>query len=425
MHLQMPAIRSAIDEKNDCVHVYDVAAMWRRLIFIVTLAVPMVAAHAGQAPAGKSSQSAEDHLNLAKRYLSEQKTGEAIAELKQVLALDPGNIEARGNLGVLLYFRGDDAGAIPNLRAALKAQPDLWKIQALLGMAEDRVGDPQASRSDIETAFPHLDDAKVQLDAGQVLMNLYLNDGDLEKASSIVSTLLAARPADASLLYLSYRIHADLASRAMLTMAIADPDSAQLHEAMARELAKAGETDRAIAAYREALKIDPQLPGAHTDLGDLFYHSMDEKQQAAAASEFQAALHVNPKDEKAELAMGVLAAQHGDLKAAYADDSRALQLEPNDSDACTELAKVLIQMDRKDEARQLLERAVEIEPSNYVAHYRLGTLYRQQGKTAEAKQEVDLYLRYRDTHDKLEKIVHDMRVTSDEDAANKQTRSKQ
>ena len=69
--------------------------------------------------------------------------------------------------------------------------------------------------------------------------------------------------------------------------------------------------------------------------------------------------------------MGVLAARRGDLKTAYTDDSRALQLEPNDSDACTELAKVLIQMDRKDEARQLLERAVQSEPSNYVAHFRL------------------------------------------------------
>ncbi len=398
--------------------------MWRGLLLFASLAVPVLAAPAGQAPTGTTPQIAEDHLNLAKRYLSEQKTDLAIAELKQVVALDPANVEARGNLGVLLYFRGDYAGAIPELRAAMKAQPDLWKIQALLGMAEDRVGDQKASRDDLETAFPHLSDEKVQLDAGGVLLDLYSNSGDLDKAAGVVSILLTVRPADSSLLYLSYRIHSDLANRAILTMAIADPGSAELYQAMARELAKQGKADQAIADYREALRINPRLAGAHTELGDLFFHSADGKLKAAAAGEFEAALEANPRDEKAELAAGVLAAQRGDLKAAYADDSRALQLEPNDADACTELAKVLIQMDRKDAARELLERAVQIEPSNYVAHFRLSTLYRQQGKTEEAKQQVELYLRYKQMHEKLEKVIHDMRPHPPEDEADNQTGAK-
>jgi Flp pilus assembly protein TadD len=125
---------------------YDVGAMWARLLLFVSLAFPVLAASAGQAPAGTVAQSAEDHLNQAKRYVSEQKTDLAIAELKQVVALDPGNIEARGNLGVLLYFHGDYAGAVPELRATVQAQPDLWKIRALLGMAEDRTGDPDGAR---------------------------------------------------------------------------------------------------------------------------------------------------------------------------------------------------------------------------------------------------------------------------------------
>ncbi|MGA7339735.1 MAG: tetratricopeptide repeat protein [Terracidiphilus sp.] len=400
--------------------------MWGRLLFLAaSLAVPLFAAPTGQAPGGTSPQSAEDHLNLAKRYLTEKKTDMAISELKQVVALDPANVEAQGNLGVLLYFRGDYASAVPNLRAALKAQPDLWKIQALLGMAENLAGDRQASRDDLETAFPHLADQKVQLDAGGVLIDLYSNGGDLDKAASIVAALLTLRPTDASLLYLSYRIHSDLANRAILTIAIADPASAELYQAMARELAKQGQTDQAVADYREAIRINPRLPGAHTELGDLFYHSQDVKLQAAAAGEFQTALDVNPRDEKAELAMGILAARRGDVNSAYTDDSRALQLEPSDSDACTELAKVLIQMDRKDEARRLLERAVQIDPSNYVAHFRLGTLYRQQGKADEAKQQVELYLRYKQMHEKLEKIIHDLRVASAQDAADHETDSPQ
>ena len=396
---------------------YDVAAMCGRLLLFVLLAVPVLAAPAGQAPAATAPQSAEDHLNRAKHYVAEQKTDLAIAELKQVIALAPGNIEARGNLGVLLYFHSDYAGAVPELRATVQAQPDLWKIRALLGMAEDRTGDQQTAREDLEAAFPHLADEKVRVDAGEVLVDLYSNAGDLEKAASIVSTLLASRPTDPSLLYLSYRIHSDLANRAILTMAIADPESAEIHQAIARELARQGDTTQAIVNYREAIRINPQLPGVHTELGDLLYHSLDEKLQASAASEFQAALDANPRDEKAELAMGVLAARRGDLKAAYTADSHALQLDPNDSDACTELAKVLIQMDKNNEARLLLERAIQIDPANYVAHFRLSTLYRHQGKTDEAKQQVELYLRYKQMHEKVKKVIHDMRVASEQDTA--------
>ncbi len=404
---------------------YDVAAMWGKLLLCTCLAVPVLAAPAGQAPAGASGQGVEEHLNLARQYLAEQKTDLAIAELKQVVALDPANIEAHANLGVMLYFRGDYGGAIPELRAATKARSDLWKIQALLGMAEDQTGDRETSRNDLETAFPHLEtDAKVQLEAGEVLIDLYSNNGELEKATGVVSTLLAVRPTDASLLYLSYRLHSDLANRALLTMAMADPESAELEEATARELAKQGATDPAIAAYREALHIDPRLPGAHTDLGDLLYHSQDEQLKASAPTEFHKALDVNPKDEKAELGLGVIAAEDGDMKTAYADDSHALQLDPHDDDACTELAKVLIQMGKNDEARQLLERAIEIDPSNYVAHYRLSTLYRRQGKIDEAKQQVTLYLHYKGMHDKLEKIVHDMRVSSSQDATDLETGAK-
>jgi tetratricopeptide (TPR) repeat protein len=395
---------------QDRIPMYDVAAMWGRLLLFASLTVPVHAALAGQASSGAASQSAADHLNLAKRYLSEQKTDLAIAELKQVVAIDPANVEAQGNLGVLLYFRGDYAGAIPELRAATKAQPDLWKIQALLGMAEDRVGDQQASRSDLEAAFPHLAEEKVQLDAGRMLLDLYSNSGDLDQAANLVASLLATRPTDSSLLYLSYRIHSDLANRAILTMAVADPDGAEIHQAMARELARQGNIAQAIADYREAIRINPHLPGVHTELGDLLYHSQDDQLRTAAPNEFQAALAADPRDEKAQLAVGVFAELQGDVKTAYADDSRALQLEPNDSDACTELAKVLIHMSRDDEAQRLLERAVQIDPSNYVAHFRLGTLYRQQGKNDQAKQQVELYLRYKQTHDKIEQVFHDMRV---------------
>ena len=42
-----------------------------------------------------------------------------------VKALDPKNVDAQGNLGILLFFRPGYAQAVPHLRAAVKLQPEL------------------------------------------------------------------------------------------------------------------------------------------------------------------------------------------------------------------------------------------------------------------------------------------------------------
>lgn len=365
----------------------------------------------GQTPPTQENEIAQ-HSRLADQYLQEKRPDLAIPELETIVALDPGNIEAHGNLGVLLFFRGDYKDAVPQLDAAVKSQPDLWKLQALLGLAEGRLGESSASRTDLEAAFPHLKDEKIQQDVGEQLIDEYTADGELEKAANVVSTLLAARPTDASLVYLSYRIYSDLAGKSMLTLALVAPDSAEMHQVMARELARQGDNANAIANYREAIKLNPRLPGLHTELGDLLFHSDDMNLKAQAETEIRAALAVNPKDEQAELMLGMIAARRGDNNAAYEDYSRALLLDPNDGDACTELAKLLVAMNQPQNGMKMLERAIEIDPANDVAHYRLATLYRETGKMDEAKQQLALYLKYKKMRERMEKTFHDMRVLS-------------
>jgi cytochrome c-type biogenesis protein CcmH/NrfG len=365
---------------------------------------------------GQTTPSKQDQINqhtqLAQQYLKQQRPDLAIPELRALVALEPENVDAQGNLGVLLFFRGDYAGSVPHLRAALKAQPELWKIQALLGLAEGRLGDGDSSRHDLDTSFPHLTEEKFKIEVGRALIDNYTATGDLEKAATVVSAMLVAQPTDTTLLYTSYRLYTDLADKAMLTLALTAPNSAQMHQVMARELAKHGDEAPAIANYREAIKLDPKLPGVRFELGSLLYNSTDEKLKLEAEPEFKAALAENPNDEKSQLMLGMIAARRGDTKTAYDYYMRALQLEPDDQDAALELAKILVTMNQDDKAQQLLEHAIQIDPSNSVAHYRLGTIYRRQGKTEEANKEIDEYKKYKDMKDKLQKVFHDMRVES-------------
>jgi tetratricopeptide (TPR) repeat protein len=360
-------------------------------------------------------QQLETHSRLAQQYLSEGKPELALPELKAVVALDPANVDARANLGVLLFFRGSYADAVPQLRAALELRPDLWKIQALLGLAEKRTSSESEGRKDLESAFPHLQEEKFEMQVGNELIESYSATGDLDKAVAIVSTMLKLEPTNVVLIYTAYRLHSDLAGQAMLTLAMVAPNSAQMHQVMAHELSRQGEEAGAISNFRQALQLDPRLPGLHFELAEMLYNSSDRSLQAQAEGEFKAALAVNPSDEKAALGLGDIAAKRGDWNGAASYDRRALQLKPDDSDAEKELAKALISMNQPQEAQQMLEKAVEIDPTDATAHFRLSTLYRQQGRTEDAKRELVQYQKYKDMKEKLGKIFHQMRIETSED----------
>lgn len=369
----------------------------------------------GQAPAGApNSPTAQQHIASAQEDMRAHRPDLAIPELDAAVKLNPSDTDSQANLGVLLYFGHQFEASIPHLRAALQVKPELFKIQALLGLAEIHLHDNENARVDLASALPHLKGEKVQREAGDALVQIYMASDEIDKAASTVAVLLDADPTNTGLLLSSYRFYSELANNAIITLALAAPNSAELHQAMAQELARHGNDDAAVANYREAIKLNPKLPGLHYEFGSLLYNSVDEKLQAEAASEFQTALAIDPNDEKAQLMLGEEAARNGDLQKAFDAESRAVELQPNDSDACTELAKTMLAMHQPEKARSLLEHALSIDSMNETAHYRLSTLDRQQGKAEEAKQELAQYQKYKEMKAKLRSIFRDMRMKLDE-----------
>src|SRR5215467_2149674 len=168
------------------------------------------------------SQSVEDkqasfaaHLQKAKGFLDEKRPDLAIPELQAAAAIDPENVETQGNLGVLLYFQGKVADAIPHLRAAVERQPGLGKIQGLLGLGEVHTLDVARGRQDLESAFPVIDDPKFKVQVGLELITLYTQSGDLEEANRVLVQLRKAAPDDPEVLYAAYRTYSDLAGESM------------------------------------------------------------------------------------------------------------------------------------------------------------------------------------------------------------------
>jgi tetratricopeptide (TPR) repeat protein len=362
----------------------------------------------------EQKQQIELHMQKAQSYLREKKPEQAIPELEAVVALDPNNADAQGNLGVLQFFRGDYAAAIPHMRAALAVEPGLTKIEALLGIAERSTGDAAAARREMEAAFPQLEDAKFRTQIGLQLIEMDTASGDLEKAASVAGQLRRIDPENPEILYASYRIYSDLAGESMLTLSLVDPSSAQMHQVIAHEEAKRGDTNGAIAQYRKAIAINPRLPGIHFELAELLNTSDDPKVKQEALQEYLEALKANPDDVKTLCRLGDISAQKGDLNQGYSYYSKAVALQPDSAEVNFGLAKVLISMDQKAKAQPILERAVQLEPTNATAHYRLSTLYREENRPADAKRELDEFLKYKQMKEKLRAVYKEMQIQPDQ-----------
>ncbi len=355
-----------------------------------------------------------DHIQKAQEYLSQKRPDLAIPELQAAATIDPSNVETQANLGVLLYFQGKVNEAVPHLRAAVEQRPGMGKIQGLLGLAEIHALESARGRQDLETAFPLIDDQKFKIEVGLELVSLYTQNSDLERASGILAELRKIAPESPEVLYAAYRTYSDLSGEAIVALLLAAPDSAQTHQLMAHEDARQGNTNAAVAQFRKAIEINPHLPGVHFELAELLHSSQDPALKKDAEKEYRSALAENPQDEKTILRLADIDAQSGNTEQALTEYSKAAELQPGDADAKLGLAKILIDKNQPDRALALLEEAVRLEPTNATAHYRLATIYRKMGRAEDAKNEVELYKKYKDMKDKLRAFYKEMQVQPEE-----------
>ena len=374
---------------------------------------PWLALMAQTAPEPQGRVASPDQAALERqvtRHLQEQKPQLAIPVLRRMVSLDPKSVNAQANLGVLLHFQGQFGEAIPHLRAALLMQGDLWRIEALLGIAEKRTGDASEAVVHLERAFSRLDKSrldkedKIAIQVGLELIELHAAAAQFEKALAVAVKLGQMAPAEPQVLLATFEIARQTMDHTMLNMMVAAPDSAEMHMMMAGELAREGDPGKAVGQYREAIRLNPALPGVHFELAELMRTAVDPAMSAQAEAEYRAALKMNAWDALAWRQLGGIMNSKGDFKAAEEAYRKALALQPDDAETKTGLAIVLISTNGTDEALGLLESALKPDPPNMIAHFRLSSLYRRAGRAADASREMEAFRHYQELKDKMSKV---------------------
>ena len=375
-----------------------------RIGMLLTLAALTAPGLRSQSAVSKP-QEIQAHAQKAQQALRSSDFAAAEREFQAVVTLDPNNLDARGNVGVMRFFQSDWAGAAEQFRKVLEIQPKTWKVQAYLGMCERRLGHPVDARRLLKEALPHLPEGPFETQAGLELAEILYQTGDLEGAVDVVRILLPSSPKNVDVLYTTARIYADLANRSRDALLLTAPESARTHQLMAEMLINRGNSRAAIIQYRKALEIDPKLRGVHYELGEaILQDSRQAPALQAAEIEFRAALTENPADANAEYRLGTVCKLRRDYKTAIEHYSHALQLQPDNADAHQALGAAWVKMGEPEKALDQLLAATRLDPLNPVAHYHLGTLYRQLGRETDSRRELATFQTLEDSRRQIDQV---------------------
>src|SRR5580704_1031 len=194
----------------------------------------------------------QDHFRKAAADIQANDPTSAVKEFDAVLVIDPKNAAALTNRGAVRFLEGDCQGATPDFQSALTIEPSLMKAKAMLGICENRMGRSTA-KTTLESVYPKLTEKNMRMQVGMELAGIYYEQGDLERTSSMIQSLLDIDPNNVDVLYLAQLVYNEMADDTLNKLTILAPGSARMQQVIAERLVNDGDANGAIIHYRKCL----------------------------------------------------------------------------------------------------------------------------------------------------------------------------
>jgi eukaryotic-like serine/threonine-protein kinase len=327
------------------------------------------------------------NYTLGKVLEARSRRDEAIRFYTAARAIRP---EIAVELAHALEDRGDSAEALAVLRDLKGLRPGNARVLGSLGMALEARGRSREAREMFDAAVAasreairlHPDDAVAHGNLGVTLFH----QGKLAEAIAAYRTAIRLRPNVAD-------FHCGLAlaleNQGKRAEAIGEyrtairlkPDLADAHLGLGVALGKQGKVDEAIAAYRTAIRLKPDLAKAHVDLGAALF-GQGKRDEAIAA--YRTAIRLRPDLAVAHNNLGIALVAQRKPDEAVAAFRTAIRLKPNDAIAHLGLGSALLLQGKHGEAVAEYRTAIRLKPDFANAHLGLGGALFAQGKLEEA-----------------------------------------
>ncbi len=355
--------------------------------------------------AGAATADLKESFEQGERALARGDLAAAEASFRQVLAMNPNDVGAHVNLGVIAMRRKHWQSALTELRAAEKLAPQVPGIRLNIGLVYFRQYDFKAAIHPLETVVRDTPDS---VQARHVLGLCYFFT---DRQAEVVKVLEPIWPQESEKLDYLYVLalaaeksgNSDLQQRALKQMLEVGKDSAELHMFVGKGYLQELDDDRAIAELERAAAINPKLPFVHYYLGVACRRQHD---LARAKAEFLKDAAIEP-----DVAFNYdqLGAVCSDLQAGT-DAERyfheALRRDSHLASSQFGLAKIYREEGKLTEALAALDAAGKLDPASASVHYVKGQILVRLGRRAEGRTEFDTAARMRkEETDRLEREV--------------------
>ena len=313
----------------------------------------------------------------------------AIEKYRQILKLVPNLPAAHNNLGQLYYQQGQFAEAVPELQAAIKLDPRLATPRALLGFSYYQMREFERSRDQLKLAAKlNPADWNVRLFLARSLINL----GDVNQAEHLLEDLRTENPKNAEILYALGSLYSSLAESTLGEIQVADPNSYLIEVLLAKVSEAKGLYLDAADHYKKAIQRGPATADLYYQYGHALWAG---KKNDDALAAYQQALRLNPYDYRASWEAGRIVLTQDPTEAVRLV-SQALKLEPDLPEAWKIRGQALVALHRPQDAIRDLKKSISLDPQDSSTHFQLARAYRQAGLLNEAVQEDSTFQKMQD-----------------------------